>query len=216
MATFINKFNYALKEGDLQEANAELMRELAAILVRDKADFVDMLNESGVLADVETPDAQLIELFVTNVGQNKKLMLNSALLVNQHNRKMGFDGEQELDDNLVKESYLCMKSCFTDEPIGENYSNIAPALLVPLIGAGVKLASKGVDAAGKRRSEKDQQKLAKQQMIEEARRRKEEEKRRLREEKEKREERRRKTMLYAGVGVTGLLIIGFIVYRATK
>ena len=216
MATFINKFNYALKEGDLQEANAELMRELAAILVRDKADFVDMLNESGVLADVETPDAQLIELFVSNVGQNKKLMLNSALLVNQHNRKMGFDGEQELDDNMVKESYLCMKSCFTDEPISENYSNIAPALLVPLIGAGVKLASKGVDAAGKRRSDKDQQKLAKQQMIEEARRRKEEEKRRLREEKEKREERRRKTMLYAGLGVVGLAIIGFIVYRATK
>lgn len=216
MASFINKFNYALQEGNLQEANAVLMRELAAILVRDKADFVDMLNESGVLADAEMPDAQLIDLYINNVGNNKKLILNSALLVNQHNAKMGFDGEQELDDNLVKECYLCMKSCFTDEPMGENYSNIAPALIVPLIGAAAKLGTKGLETRRQKKAAEEQRKEARERMREEALRRKEEERRRREEEKEKKDERRRKTMLYAGLGVVGLAIVGFIIYRATK
>lgn len=206
MYDFYSDFSSALNEGDISAANATLMKELAAILVRDKSDFVDMLNESGVMADSDMSDAELIQLFVDNAKSNKKLILAAALLVNIHNKKMGFDGEDEIDDELVKQSYFTMKSCFVDNPNGEEYSYIAPFLVAPLLGAGVKLAGKGIQAAKERQD-------SKQKMQEEARRKREEERRRREEARQKEKDKQRNMLLIGGIAIVGILVVGFIIMR---
>ena len=94
---------------DIESANECLMRELANILVRNRTDFIDMLNESGVVASKDMSDIQLINLFIENSSKNKKMLLGAALLVNVHNKIMGFDGEDEISDSGVKTGYAIMK-----------------------------------------------------------------------------------------------------------
>ena len=101
MYDFYSEFSSALGDGDVSGANAALMKQLAEILVNNKADFVDMLNESGIDADTDMSDAELIQLFVDNAKNNKKLILAASLLVNVHNKKMGFDGEDEIRTDLA-------------------------------------------------------------------------------------------------------------------
>lgn len=200
MYDFYSEFSSALNEGNLSGANASLMKELSAILVRDKSDFVDMLNESGIDADISMSDAELIQLFVDNASSNKKLILGAALLVNVHNKKMGFDGDEEIDDDLVKQSYFTMKSCFVENPNGEEYSYFPIGLAV---GAASKLLGKGVDAIKER-------KASKEKMREEARRRREEERKRAEEERKKRQQ---NMLIYGGVAVVGILVIGIVLLR---
>jgi len=107
-------FNKAIKNDDFEWANDALMTELAYILVKDKKDFVDLLNESEVTADIKMSDAQLIDLFIDNIENNKTLMLGAALLTQMHNRKMGFDGEEEINDDGVKTSYTVLNTYFSD------------------------------------------------------------------------------------------------------
>jgi hypothetical protein len=200
MYDFYSEFSSALNEGNISGANASLMKELSAILVRDKSDFVDMLNESGVDADVSMSDAELIQLFVDNASSNKKLILGAALLVNVHNTKMGFDGDEEIDDALVKQSYFTMKSCFVENPNGEEYSYFPIGLAV---GAASKLLGKGVDAI-------EERKASKEKMREEARRRREEERKRAEEERKKRQQ---NMLIYGGVAIVGILVIGIVLLR---
>jgi hypothetical protein len=200
MYDFYSEFSSALNEGNISGANASLMKELSAILVRDKSDFVDMLNESGVDADVSMSDAELIQLFVDNASSNKKLILGAALLVNVHNTKMGFDGDEEIDDALVKQSYFTMKSCFVENPNGEEYSYFPIALAV---GAAGKLLGKGLDVVKERKASKDK-------MREEARRRREEERKRAEEERKKKQQ---NMFIYGGIAVVGILVIGIVLLR---
>lgn len=213
MYDFYSEFSSALKQGDLSAANIVLMKELASILVKDKADFVDMLNESNVSADVDMSDAELIQLFTSNAPYNQKLILGAALLINIHNKKMGFDGEEEMDDELVKQSYFTMKSCFIDEPIDERYSNIAPALLVPIIGAAAKLGTKGIDAASKKRESRMQAEIAREKLREEARRKREEQRAKKEEERAKAQAKQTKMLIIGGVAVVGILLIGIFLLR---
>jgi len=200
MYDFYSEFSSALNEGNVSEANATLMKELAAILVRDKSDFVDMLNESGVIADIDMSDAELIQLFVDNASTNKKLIIGAALLVNVHNKKMGFDGDDEIDDNIVKQSYFTMKSCFVDSPNDEEFSYFPVGLIA---GAAGKLLGKGIDAIKER-------KASKERMQEEARRRREEQRRKAEEARKKRQQ---NMFIIGGVAVVGVLIIGFVIMR---
>jgi len=114
-------FNKAIKNDDFEWANDALMTELAYILVKDKKDFVDLLNESEVTADIKMSDAQLIDLFIDNIENNKTLMLGAALLTQMHNRKMGFDGEEEINDDGVKTSYTVLNTYFSDL---SNFDNV--------------------------------------------------------------------------------------------
>jgi len=201
MYDFYSEFSSALNEGNVSGANAALMKELAATLVRDKSDFVDMLNESGVDADVSMSDAELIQLFVDNASNNKKLILGAALLVNVHNKKMGFYVDDEIDDDSVKQSYFTMKSCFVENPNGEEYSYFPIGLIA---GAAKKIIGKGVNAAKERRA-------AKERMLEEARRKREEQRRKAEEQKRKRKQ--QNMLIYGGIAVVGIMVIGFIFLR---
>jgi hypothetical protein len=201
MYDFYSEFSSALGDGDVSGANAALMKELAAILVRDKSDFVDMLNESGVIADIDMSDAELIQLFVDNASTNKKLILGASLLVNLHNKKMGFDGEDEISDEAVKQSYFTMKSCFVDAPSDDEDFSYFPIGLT--ISAGSKIIGKGLDAVKERGAAKDK-------MREEARKRREEARRRAEEERKRKQ---KNMLIYGGVAIVGILVIGIILIR---
>ena len=149
---FYSNFSSSVENYDLESANKCLMTELANILVRSKGDFVDMLNESGVYADKNMSDTQLINLFINNAKSNKKLLLGASLLTNIHNKQMGFDGEDEISDEGVKSSYAVMNSFFNGESyedIDEETSNFLPIGLI-LKGAkkliGKRNEGKGADA----------------------------------------------------------------------
>jgi hypothetical protein len=209
MYNFEAQFNSAIEGGDISTANEILNKELANILVNNKQDFVDMLTESGVSASNDMTDMELIELYCNNAPKNNKLLLGSAILINYHNKKSGFDGESEIDDDLVKKSYFTMKSCFVEQP-NEEYSYIAPAVVAALIPAAAKVVGKGLDVAKERKTSKD--KLQQEALIrqEQERRRREQERIRQQEEREKR---RTNLLIFGGIGVLGLVFIGFIVMR---
>jgi hypothetical protein len=113
-SNFHSNFNRAIQNNDFEQANDALMAELADILVRDRKDFVDLLNESEIPADITMSDTQLIDLFIDNIENNKTLMLGAALLTQMHNRKMGFDGDEEIDDDGVKTGYTVLNTYFSD------------------------------------------------------------------------------------------------------
>lgn len=157
---FYSNFSSSVENYDLESANKCLMSELANILVRSKGDFVDMLNESGVYADKNMSDTQLINLFINNAKSNKKLLLGASLLTNIHNKQMGFDGEDEISDEGVKSSYAVMNSFFNGESyedIDEETSNFLP------IGAIIRGAK---NLIGKRKEGKAADaEAARQQML---------------------------------------------------
>ena len=117
-ADFCKDFYASIDAGDVNGATHSLMKELGRILVRNRKDFVDLLNDSGVSASLNDTDGQLVNKFVDNVSDNPKLTLGASLLTQMHNKQMGFDGESELSDEGVKNGYYAMQSYFS----GDDYS----------------------------------------------------------------------------------------------
>lgn len=112
-ADFCKDFNASIDAGDVNGATHSLMKELGKILVRNRKDFVDLLNDSGVPATLGNTDAELVNRFVDNISTNPKLILGASLLTQMHNKQMGFDGESELSDEGVKNGYYAMQSYFS-------------------------------------------------------------------------------------------------------
>lgn len=135
-------FVSSVQKGDVQSANLALIRELGSILVRNRQDFVHLLNESGIKASIKDADVHLVNLFINNIGTNKKLTLGTALLINMYNKQPSFDGTDEVSDEGVKGAYLVLNSSFCEED--KEYSN-AGGILAALGGiaqGGVGLANK--------------------------------------------------------------------------
>jgi hypothetical protein len=141
VSEFNTDFDRYVQDQELQKANNRLLEELAKILVEQKGDFIDMLEESGIEADETMPKSQLIELFTSNTD-NKKLLLGASLLANSYNKKLSFDGGEEVSDDNVKVGYAVLNENFNgdeyDEVEDEEYSYIAP-LLAGLVRGGVNL-----------------------------------------------------------------------------
>ena len=200
---FHSNFNSSVQNCDFENANKCLMTELANILVRSKSDFVDMLNESGVNATISMSDSELINLFITNAPNNKKLLLGASLLTNVHNKQMGFDGEDEISDSGVKTGYAVMNSYFNDESydgVEEEKSNLIPFGLI----------FKGAKALlDKRKSNKgDSEAAARQQMLEQARLQREAE--------AKRKAKTRNALLIGGGAVLLLGIVAIVVVKSRR
>ena len=136
---FYSEFNQNISSNDLHTANITLMKELGNILVRNKKDFVDLLNESGIDASLNDSNVDLVNLFINNIDTNRKLILGSSMLIAMHNKQMGFDGEDELSDQGIKNSYKVMKEYFIDDfsnsdgPIGA--STVGGAASGGVVGA---------------------------------------------------------------------------------
>jgi hypothetical protein len=120
---FCRDFNSSVERSDIRSATMSLMRELGTILVHQKNDFVHLLNESGVPASVGDTEAILINKFAENISENPQLMLGASLLAHHHNKQMGFDGENELSDEGVKNGYFVIQEFFGDR---YSYADDAP------------------------------------------------------------------------------------------
>ena len=195
---FHSNFNAGIN-CDIESANECLMRELANILVRNRTDFIDMLNESGVVASKDMSDIQLINLFIENSSKNKKMLLGAALLVNVHNKIMGFDGEDEISDSGVKTGYAIMNSYFNDEELPEDHSNL---ILGGLLAKGAKKVFDKVRDAKDNNSQ-----AAKQQMLLQIK---------LQREAEAAKKRKTRNALLIGGGAVLLLIITVVVIKSRR
>ena len=109
---FYEEFIKGVEKSDIVYSNNALMCELGNIMATNREDFIHLLNESGIEANDKMSDAVLTDLFVTNVGKNKKLTLGASVLVNTYNAPLNADGENELSDAGVKAGYEVMCSYF--------------------------------------------------------------------------------------------------------
>ena len=202
---FHSNFNSSVENCDFESANKCLMTELANILVRSKADFVDMLNESGVYASISMSESELINLFITNATNNKKLLLGASLLTNVHNKQMGFDGEDEISDSGVKTGYAVMNSYFNDESfdnVEEESSNFLP------IGLILKGAKKLIDKRNEGKGKSDGGEAAKQQMLRQAQI--------LKEAEAKKKLKTRNALLIGGGAVLLLGIVAIVIVKSRR
>ena len=194
------------------------MQELGRILVRDKQDFVDLLNESGYEAELTDSDVELVNTFSENVAISPSLMLGASMLTAAHNKKMSFDGEDDyLDDSLVKSSYRVIQSAFSGI-YDEERSNAAGAIMAA-VGAGAGLTKSIVDRKAQREGAGmkafEQKEATKQQIIQgvlQAKQQKADLAKKQQEEKSK----SRKTLYIIGGSILGLAIIGVIIYAIRK
>jgi len=216
---FCTEFNKSVNRGDVNAAHVALMQELGRILVRDKQDFVDLLNESGYEAHLTDSDIDLVNTFVRNVDRSPSLMLGASMLTAAHNRKMGFDGEDEyLNDDLVKSSYNVMVSYFG----GQAYSNAAGDPITGIANAVTALTEAGT-AIGKGQQQKryagqeyaKQKEASKQQLIQgiiDAKKQQAELAKKEQEEKAK----TRRTLYIAGGAILAIATIGVVIYVIRK
>lgn len=144
MEDFYSDFVDGVNGSDIQSANTALMKELGNILVRNREDFVHLLNESGVSASDSMSDAKLIDLFISNVGQNKTLALGASMLVHSHNQTVSFDGEETMSDEGIKAGYRVLNEYFA----GDEFSNAGGAI-AGAISSVSQLGSKALEGRQK-------------------------------------------------------------------
>lgn len=213
--SFVESYN----EGDIKSASLALMKELGNILVKQKIDFVNLLNESDIPASIEMNDSELVNLFIKNIDTNKKLMLGSALLINMHNKQMGFDGDEEINDDAVKAAFATIDEYFNFD----EYSNAVSPEVVGAVAQGVGELSKlgttalqgrqkkkygGLDIAKQKSEAKaamTQQILAQRQAQIEA----------AQKEKDTKAKTTR-TLLIVGGAILSIAILGIIIYKVRK
>tara|TARA_R110001592_G_scaffold47163_3_gene149636 strand:+ start:1223 stop:1882 length:660 start_codon:yes stop_codon:yes gene_type:complete len=204
---------YVLDE-NIPKANNLLMRNLGKTIISNKSDFIDLLNENGIEADVSMPPGQLIELFINNTS-NKDLLIGASLLIELNKRKIGFDGEHHVNDSNVKTGVAVMDSYFNDSVPQENYSYIAPFLIGALAkGAGKLRNRKRRSGKNKRSANDEMRKLAEFKMRQEALyRQKLELERQQKIAKEKKEKRKRTNTIIIASSLVVTLIVGIVVAK---
>ena len=159
----LNRFELGFNNEDLAKANFLLMQSLAELLVKEREDFVHLLNESGIQASSSETDAELIQKYVNGLV-NRKLLLGTSMLLAMHNAKMGFDGD-DLDDDAVKKTYNTMRVYY----IGDNYSNAGGAdpvsAVAEALAQGAKLGTAITNKKSKPLELIEQKQQAKQALV---------------------------------------------------
>jgi hypothetical protein len=140
---FNTKFRECVQNEDIQGASDAIMAKLGVTLVDNKEDFIDLLNESGIEADVDMSNSQLTELFIDNTD-NHNLLLGASLLSNMDKNAdnlttSSFDDSIGLSDEDVKLSYVVLNENFNNVE-DEGYSNVVGLLA----GIGGKLLKGGI------------------------------------------------------------------------
>jgi hypothetical protein len=210
MEDFNTKFNDCMNKQDYVCAHSLMLKELGGIITTNKKEFVDLLNASGIKATIDESDLSLIEKFVINIPLNQQLMLGSSLLIQLKNKKVNFDGVDEIDDESLKNCYKTMRNYYSNEP----KSNFLPALS-GLFGGATELLT-----ANKRKQEEiaqggidilQKQADAKQQLINAVLQKKQADV-----EAKKIQSKNLKTALIVGGGVLLVTIIGIVIYKIKK
>lgn len=215
---FHSRLAQYVKDKDNENATNVVLQELAVALMKDRANFIEVLRGAGLSVEDDATDLQLINTFIDNAPSNKKLLLGASYLVNHRNQTVNFDGESEVSDSGVKDSFKAMDDYFGAD--GENYSYAGWSDAIKTIAdVGGKITG-GVMANQDAKKRGSSSALAKQQdarreMINTiiAKRQKEAD------EKAKAKERAhktQKTLLIVGASVLGLVIIGAVIYAVKK
>jgi hypothetical protein len=230
---FYSNLTRFINNQDNNNANKVIMTELATLLAKNKADFIEVLRGANINVTDDATDRQLIDAFVSNAPSNRKLLLGASFLINHSNQSVGFDGEQELSDSGVKATYKVMYNYFdasnfedtSDVPNddfygvdGEEHSNFLP-LVGGLLKGGTDIAGKIIEGRQKKQFGASDT-LAKQQ---EARAQMQQtilaQRQQQAEAKVKEKElasKKTKTLLIVGGSVLALGIIGIVVYAVLK
>jgi hypothetical protein len=215
---FCTEFNRSVDRGDVNSAHRALMQELGRILVRDKQDFVDLLNESGYEAELIDSDIDLVDTFVDNVDRSPSLMLGASMLTAAHNRKMGFDGDDGyLDDELVKSGYNVMINYYS-----EPKSNAVGAIVAGSLGAvaaGTNLARTQAEKKREResmgRNIYEQKEASKQQIVSGILDAKKQQQDQLRASQQ--EDAKNKRLIYIiGGSILAIAVVGIAIYSIKK
>ena len=156
VADFNTNFKEYVNDGDIVGANDAIMIELGSILVNNKQNFIDLLNESGIEADISMSNKQLIGLYMEN-AENKHLLLGSSLLANMQktiecddcswswklidggqdplvchkcgndNAISSFDNSDDIFDEDVKTAYVILNENLNDE---DDFSEVLGSKLI--------------------------------------------------------------------------------------
>jgi hypothetical protein len=210
---FHRSLAHFVNANDNDGANGVVMRELANILVRKKQDFVDLLVYSGITANMKMPDSELVDLFITNIDTNKRLVVGSAFLVNQHNKTIGFDGEYEVSDPGVKATAETMQLYFDGsyEDEEDDYSNVFGGMIGGILNKGMGIAKEGMAMRDKKKNfginAMNKKQEAKQQMMQQLMAQKQA---KIDAERKAQEEKQKTTRIIL-IAVSSLVVVGLIV-----
>jgi hypothetical protein len=220
MEDFNTKFNDFIDKQDYVRAHALMLKELGDIIATNKKEFVALLNASGIKATINDSDLSLIEKFVINIPFNQQLMLGSSLLIQLKNKKIGFDGVDEIDDTSMKNCYKTMRNYYSSEP----KSNFLPALAGLFAGGGdggsIIGTATNLLTANKRKQEElakgsidilQKQNDARQQLINSVL-----EKKKADVEAKKVQSKNLKTALIVSGAVLLVTIVGIVIYKIKK
>ena len=171
------------------------------------------------LKELIDSDVDLVHTFVENLPYSPSLMLGASMLTAAHNRKMGFDGEDNyLDDSLVKSSYNVMYSYFDAEQ-DEEHSNVIAAAILGAASAGAGLTKAALDRKREKESSGrkayEQKEASKQQMVQGILDAKKQQQDQLRTQQQ--DEAKNKRLIYIiGGSVLAVAIIGIAIYAIKK
>lgn len=205
--SFNSQLAQYLKERDKPNATRLVFTELANTLAQDRENFKAVLLNAGVGVGEDDTDAMLIDKFVDNAPNNKRLMIGASFLINYRNQQSNADGEGEVSDAGVKNTYRVMRDYFMevnvpDEPY-EEHSN--------WIGAVTGLAGKLLGKKGGA----DKSAEAKLQMQEKIIAQKKAEALKQQKAKERAERKSKNLLIYGSIAV-GVLVIGVVIYALNK
>jgi hypothetical protein len=235
---FHNKLIDYYNNNQIKDANRLIMKELGSVFLKNRKDFVDLLNEADIVAYDTMSDNELVDLYVNNIDQNQKLRLGTALLINMNNKLVSFDGEEEIDSDSFKVTAYVLDDYFGAEgtmqtaedydapTIGgtmtsseEDYSNGIGGVIAGAVGSvaqATKTISEGqqkkkygaLDIASKKQE-------AKSQITQQILAQKLAETEKANKEQEQKQKTKR-TLLIAGGIALGLTIIGISIYYIKK
>lgn len=138
-----------LKQHDLDKANRVVMNELANLLIKKREDFVFLLQNSGLNANNNMFDGELVDLFLSNIHNNKKLLLGTAFFISHNNKTENFDGDAEHNEGGLKATTKVLYNYFdaayydaynTNEDEDEETSNVA-GVIAGAVGSLATLGS---------------------------------------------------------------------------
>lgn len=205
MTPFHQELQSYLQAKQGKNAYNVVLNELAKCLINDREGFVTVLNNAGINASSDESDIVLIEKFVQNATHNKKLLLGASLLINHQNKVVNFDGEEEISDAGVKNTYKVL------------YHNVGGVgdLVKGAIDVGGKIYQK---ESAKKTQFSDaiaKQREARQQMLQSVLNQKQAQS----SDKKSATNTKRKaktTLIIVASALVGLTIIGFIIYKVRK
>jgi hypothetical protein len=212
---FSQDIQQKIYEQDFDSVNKRLLEELTKILMDRKSDFVAMLQESGVSANVSMSNSELIEVFLANT-HNKQMLLGASLLINYYNKPISFDGDDEISDENVKVGYAVMNQSFNGVYDGddEDYSYIAPFIAGLATKKLLKEGSKAVqslkgDGSGRANARAIMQQTAieKQKLLLEQQK--------MEQERQRQKTKTRNAYLIAG-GLVLVTLVGVFIYVRTR